>query len=73
MPRFTAYSITRIRAAAEMEPIDWAAIRGAAIALGRRVGTPAQRTALQMLKGATDRDSLGRAADTIEQAFDNDL
>lgn len=69
MPSFTAHSIARIRTAADTEPIDWGAVRGAGIGLGRRVTTATQRQALQMLKEACDRESVLRAAEAVERAF----
>ena len=69
MLTFIAHSLARIRAAADHDPIDRGAVRGAGIALGRRVTTAAQRQALQALKDAADRDSILRAADAVEQAF----
>jgi hypothetical protein len=69
MSRFIAHHIARIRAATECGPIDWGAVRGSAIALARQVTRVEQRAALEMLKGADERESLRRATDEVERAF----
>lgn len=72
MSAFTAFQLARIRAALESDPINWGAVRGAAIALSRRDTTLSQRIALQVLKDAKELDDLRCAVDEVGRAFKGD-
>lgn len=61
--------IARIRQACAADPIDWNAIRGAAIGLDREAKTKDQKAAVQQLKDAADQRQILMAVGSIQRAF----
>ena len=69
MPTLIDECIAQSLAASSRDPIDWDAIRGAVLTLGREARTKNQNSAVDLLKRATDTRTVGMAVSAIRDAF----
>jgi hypothetical protein len=69
MPSLIDEAIAQIHEATRRQPIDWSAIRGAAMTLDREARTTEQKAAVEQLKRAADSTRVSMAVIAIERAF----